>query len=694
MTVKPPPPAPSRIQVPAAPVETPWYQVLMDVGYPLDVVVLDWETYFDDEYGLKALSIPEYLASNKFEEIGLARLHVDGRNPHIDPDALAHFEVGHEAVTSYLSYLQKTYGEDMAGCTVVAQNAPFDLMLAAMKYDLHPRFVIDTTSLARAYHTRSKHGLKDLCKKFSLKDKGDTKDFLGCTLRHGRYVVNKGRGKHRKPPEPRPLMTEEQIKAMAGYACNDAAREFELLTLLLPKLSNPAIELRLMDSTLRMVTQPVLRIDQEAGGALIAKMQAGMDTLVTEIGAPAEDITGNIAFDRLLTEAIEAAGDQPQQYMRCMKAGWVYGLAKDDVELKALQQHPSERVRKLVRTRSVLKSAPLHVARVHRIVDMATACGGLMPIPLTFHGAHTGRDSGSWNLNVQNLPKSGDGAEIKRLFLPPEGQELVVVDLAGIEARVIAYLANQADLLDAFRGGADIYSNFATIFFGKKVRKPLADDPKPLADIMSKRRQFGKICCLGLGYQMGKDRFSEFAGVDIDTAERAVKVYREAHPAIVNFWGQMGKGFTYTAKYRKPCGLPLGVSFHSTDDVAAVMTLPNGRRLNYHQVKIELDEYGRDRVSVYNEVTHSHDHLFGGMLAENVVQAVSRDVFMEATLRLQDLGHRTLMRIHDELVLSVPRGQGSEVLALAVQELSREPVWAPGLPLAAEGKVLERFGNH
>ena len=82
------------------------------------------------------------------------------------------------------------------------------------------------------------------------------------------------------------------------------------------------------------------------------------------------------------------------------------------------------------------------------------------------------------------------------------------------------------------------------------------------------------------------------------------------------------------------------------------------------------------RFSVYNEMTHSHESILsGGLLAENVVQAVSRDVFMESMLRINALGYRTLMRIHDELVIAVPKGEGKRVLALAIQEMSREPVW-------------------
>lgn len=670
-----------------------WVQVLRDCGYPTTVVVLDFETYFDETYGLRILSIPEYIADPRFEIIGVAGLRIEGHAPFVDPDSVVQFRVGEEATRRFLDTLQYNYGKHLERCTIVAQNCPFDLSILAMKYSLHPRFVIDTAFLARCNHTRSKHGLKDLCKKWRLPEKGETKEFLGCTMRKGRYIVSTN-GKRRKAPIPRPLMTDNQVEAMVVYANNDAAREWELFTILLPRLSNPATELKISDLTLRMVTQPVLEIDKALGLDLIQRMGGRTVGMLANLGVTEEAISGNISFDALLTAALEEAGDQPMKYHKVMKKGMAYGLAKEDPELKALKAHPSDRVRALVEARSEVKSIPLHIARIDRIIRMADAWGGLMPIPLTAHGAHTGRDSGGWNVNIQNLPKAGEGSEIKRMFMPPPGQELVVVDLAGIEARVVAYLAGQKDLLESFRNGADVYSKFASVFFNTTVRKAKPTDPPPVATLMTNRRQFGKICCLGLGYQMGAARFSEFAKVDQETAERAVKVYRDAHPYLVTFWGRMQKAFGYVAKYKRSCELERGIRFSSNDEVDVVMTLPNGRELNYHRVKIEMDTYGRDQFSVYNEITRSHEHLFGGMLTENVVQAVSRDVFMEAMLRLDVLGYRTLMRIHDELVISVPKGQGKDVLAIAIRELCREPTWAPGLPLGAEGKVLERFGNH
>jgi DNA polymerase len=296
-------------------------------------------------------------------------------------------------------------------------------------------------------------------------------------------------------------------------------------------------------------------------------------------------------------------------------------------------------------------------------------------------------------MNVQNLGRQGDAAELRGLLIAPPGKSLVVVDMAAIEARVNAFFSGEQALVGAFREGRDVYCEFGSIFYGVKVRKPLPSDPAPVASLMKARRQFSKICVLGMGFGMGKDRFADFAKCDAPTAERAVKVYRDRYTAITGFWKAIERAFVYTAKYHRPCALDRGLSFHSTDDIDVVITLPNGRRLNYHRVKLEAGQYG-DQASVYNEVEHKHDPLWGGVLTENTVQATSRDVLTEAMLRLEDLGHHTALHVHDELVIACPRDQAPEVLATAIRELSRSPAWAPGLPLSAEGVIGDMYGLH
>lgn len=692
--LRPPPPPPFRSKErPApAPVAMTWAGVLAAVGYPLDVVVLDFETYFDPIYGLKQLSHHEYIQDKRFEVLGLARLHVDGRNPHIDVAANSYFEVGEECVERYINYLRTTYGPDLSRCTIVMQNANFDASVLALRYNLNPKYLIDTVNLARSFHSRSKHGLKDLAKKFGLPEKGETANFVGCSFRPRWKPVKEG------PPERYLAFSDDQVKAMCGYAQRDAEITFKLLEILLPKLSNPATELRLQDHTLRLYTQPTLVCDLEHGQKLITGMQAELATLIDATGQTQEEISGNISFDRILATALILAGDDPMAYTKVMKSGTKFELAKDDPGLKRLQQHPDHRVRILIAARTGIKSWPNHVSRVSGIMAMSRAVGGAMPIPLRYWGAHTGRFSGSEGINAQNLAKRGHPlvVGVRGLFAAAPGQELVIVDLAAIEARVLAWIAGQDDLVAKFAAGAEIYCGFAEKVLGTPVRKPRKDGiPAVEAKHEWARNKVGKVGILGCGYGMGKDRLFEYAdgAVTSEMAAKIVEVYRAEHRKITTFWNEIEKAFIYTAKYRTPCSIPW-LSFYATDDVYVVIRLPNGRTLNYHRVKLEQDSYGRARASVYNDVTHKHEPLWGGVLTENVVQAISRDVLTDAMLRLEDLGHHTALHVHDELVLTTATGNGPAVLAIAVKEMSRTPAWGAGLPLGAEGVISERYGLH
>ena len=613
-----PKPPPKFERVEPLPQPKHWAEVVREVGYPQDIVVLDFESYFDQDFGLKTMTVPEYVFDSRFEVLGLSWMHVNASRPYVDPDAITTMKVGEEAVARHFKYLQGQYGQNLEGCTVVLQNAMFDAFVMAARYHIYPPHIIDTLCLARAFHTRSRHGLKELCKRFHLKEKGDTQQLLGATFKRRFFRPKKG------PPQQRPTMTPEQISGMVTYANNDVARTFDLLGILLPKLSNPATELRIQHMTLEMSTVPTLRYDEALGNDLISRMEARMEKALQDIDLTGlewlldgplhpDDITGNKKFDQLLTDALKRAGDNPQKYMKPMKRGYQYELAKDDSGLPRLLNHANPQVSGLVKARVALKSVPLHKSRVQSIASMAKACGGLLPIPLNYSGGHTMRDSGAWGVNLQNMPRAGENSELRGLLKAPEGHVLAIADLAAIEARVLPYLANETKLIDAFREGRDVYCEFGTTFYGTKVRKPIKTDPPPVAALMKGRRQFSKVVILGSGYGMGVTRFAEYAKCSEAEAEKAIGTYRSTYPNIVTFWHLMEKAFVYTANYKRPAQV-MHISFHTEPDCDVVMRLPSGHVMRYHRVKLEADDRGGFRPSVFNEVTKGFDHLWGGVL--------------------------------------------------------------------------------
>ena len=418
-----------------------------------------------------------------------------------------------------------------------------------------------------------------------------------------------------------------------------------------------------------------------------------------------EAISGNNSYESLLTQALQEAGENPQTYFKPCKNGYKLADAKTDPEREALLNHPNEKVKALAQARAGIKSWPNHIARVQSIMNMAGACDGAMPIPLRYAGAHTGRWSGDESVNLQNLPKQGDPLliAIRGLLVAPPGHTLVIADASAIEARVLAWLAGEWWLVDKFAAKQEIYCDFATKVLGWKVRKPNRRGsyiPQVEDRMEWARNSVGKIGLLGCGYGMGGEKAQAYAkgAVDRPTADKIVATYRAEHKAIVQFWTDIEKAFCYVVRYRRSCELPRGLRFDPYSDTGVCITLPNGRELRYESARIvrEPDRYGRDRDSlrIFHPVEHTWEHVWGGHLTENVVQAISRDILAEALLRLEDQGHHTAHHIHDELVIVAKQDEAPTVLEAAVQEIGRTPAWAPRLALAAEGVLSERYGKH
>lgn len=693
-----------KYSLPMADKYTPaWATVLRACGYPEDVLVIDFETYFDEEYSLKDVTTVEFIADPRFEVVSVAYTQMNTAYPFADYEAATHFGSDEEEVGEEIRYLQGLYGMNFERATVVIANAKFDATVLAKKYGIYCPHVIDVIGLARAINSRQKHGIETLAKQHGLIEKGDTSQFKGATFRT-RFKKPKGRGN--KAPVQAPKITDELLEALRAYNVNDNLREWELFTILLPMLSNPKVELRLMRHTLDLYLKPVLRCDFAEGERLAAAMQARLDSLIPE-GMTPDDISGNISFEKALAEALTAAGDDPQQYMKHGKLKQAFAIAKDDPEREQLEKHPDERVRKLMAARGGIKSWPNHITRVRSIMAAAKACDGLMPVPLRYCGAHTGRWSGDDGLNLQNLSKQGDPllVAIRGLLVAPEGYTLVIVDASQIEARVLAWIAGQDDLVAAFERNADPYIALASKMFGFKVRKPKRKGNfiEAVEARMESARNFGKIGVLGCGYGMGAKRAVDYAAtvykvvMDEQTATKLVDLYRAENPAITAFWTDTQKAFAFTAKYRKPCELPRGLRFDPYQETGVTIALPNGRELHYGDVRIVYDTRGRgggDQIELFNGLTKDYEPIWGGHLTENIVQAISRDVLAEAMLRLEDRGWHVCYHCHDEVMLAVPIDQGKTVYNIAVEEMSRTPSWATGLPLGAEGVISERFGKH
>ena len=238
---------------------TDWVNILKGIGYPTDVCVLDFETYFDKDYTLSKISTVEYLADPRFSIVGLAELLVRGDAPHVSLSAASKFWAEREGAAGWLRWLQERYGQNFEGLTVIVQNALFDVTILKREFGIRPRFVVDTKDLANYVYPGFPNRLKNLCERLDLKAKGDTKQFLGYNwVRHP--IGTAGGGLISMPKFSRP-MSDALKQLEIEYACNDAEREFEVFTILLPQVSNPAFELALAYHTHGLFVEPKIGLD-------------------------------------------------------------------------------------------------------------------------------------------------------------------------------------------------------------------------------------------------------------------------------------------------------------------------------------------------------------------------------------------------------------------------------------------------
>lgn len=673
-----------------------WKAVLSAASWPTDVVVLDFETYFDEKYSMRGgdqLSTVEFIRDNRFEATGLAWLVVPGQSPFLDYEHCTKWAEGEAGVQTVIDHLKRTYGTDLRRCVVVSHNARFDMSVLAHHYGLHPKWCIDTLGLARHWNSRQKNSLDVLTKQYGLPEKGNTADFKGLSFRP-RYTP----AKPGTPPKRRPAPTDEQRAALGDYAVNDVKREWELFTLLLPKLSNPAGELWCMQHTLELFTRPMLRVDHDLAADLIRRMEHEVDSVCGAAGVSRKQAGGTIEFNALLADALDDAGDNLGVYLKPGKKGSVLAFAKDDYEREVLLAHKDDTVRRLCTARAAVKSWPAHIKRIQRIERQARANDGVLPVPLTYCGAHTGRWSGGERINLQNLGSRGHALinATRNLLIAPPGHTLVIADASQIEARVLAWVADQKDLVTQFAEGREIYCRFASKVLGLPVRKP-REGGVPEIEAWHKwaRNSIGKIGVLGCGYGMGPEKTVAYAkgAIDAETGEKIVSVYRAENRSIVSFWRSLEKAFSFTGRYKRPCSLPHGLHLYSRSDCDVVIVLPGGRELKYHRVRVTPGKYGPE-CEVFNPMKKSWGRVWGGHLTENVVQAVSRDILEEAVHFVEYSGHRVVHHIHDEVVLCVPEDAAPNALDTALMALRRVPEWGSGLPLDAEGLITPRYGGH
>ena len=272
---------------------------------------------------------------------------------------------------------------------------------------------------------------------------------------------------------------------------------------------------------------------------------------------------------------------------------------------------------------------------------------------------------------------------IRTAFIPKKGSRFIVSDFSAIEARVLAWLAGEQWVLDAFKNGEDIYCKTASRMFGVNVEKHGEN---------SHLRQKGKIATLACGYQGALGALKAMGGIEMglseDELQSIVDSWREANPNIVNLWWDIDSIVKRVVKTKgKEKYKNLVISYEKG---ILFIELPSKRRLSYPKARIGMNRFGGESI-VYEGIVVGNkwerQESYGGKFVENIIQAIARDILAEAMVRLEKRGFNIVMHIHDEVVIETSSSSIEEVNKI----MSIVPSWAKGLILDADGFECEFY---
>jgi DNA polymerase len=302
---------------------------------------------------------------------------------------------------------------------VLAHNTMFDGAILSWKFGIKPMAWLDTLCMARATDgLEVGNSLAKLAERYNLGVKGNE-------------VVN-AMGKRRA------AFSDEDLSKYGDYCRNDVDLTYALFQCLAPKFTKT--ELKLIDLTLRMFTEPVLELDLPSLEQHLEDVKDKKEKLMAAAESDRDTLMSNDKFAALL----QSIGVVVPTKISLTTGKEAWALAKSDEGLKELQEHEDLRVQALVAARLGTKST-LEETRTTRFIGIAKR--GNMPVPLRYYAAHTGRWGGDDKLNLQNLPRSG---RLKQAIIPPDGYVIINADSSQIEARTVAWLAGQTDLVEAF----------------------------------------------------------------------------------------------------------------------------------------------------------------------------------------------------------------------------------------------------
>jgi DNA polymerase I-like protein with 3'-5' exonuclease and polymerase domains len=607
---------------------------------PMRIITIDFETFYSREFSLSKMTTEEYIRSPDFEVIGVA--------VKVDDEKTVWFSGTKNDIAKFLR------GYDWSNSVGLAHNAVFDFAILNWHFDLRPKKIADTLSMARAVHGTEVGGsLAALTKHYELGEKGTE-------------VLN-ALGKKRID------FSATELEAYGEYCRNDVNLTYRLFECLARGF--PTSELNLIDLTIRMFTEPVLELDVTRLKNHLTIVQDRKEELLNEIDADKDMLMSNPKF----AEILKRQGVEPPTKISATTGKETFAFSKSDEEFKALLEHNNTIVQALVAARLGVKST-LEETRTERFI--AIAGRGKLPIPLRYYAAHTGRWGGDDKVNMQNLPRT---SPLKNAIFAPQGYMFIDSDSSQIEARTLAWLAEQNDLVDAFERGEDVYKIMASAIYGKAE-----------SEVTKEERFVGKTTILGAGYGMGPIKFKnqlKVFGVDLpqEECQRIIRVYRETYPRIPQLWRQAGDALVAIANEQTAI---LGREGVLAVEGSKGIRLPNNLFIKYPNLRRWINDQGKEEL-VYDTKKGKAvipNRIYGGKVIENVCQALARIVIGEQMLRVAKK-YKVAMTVHDAIGCIVPEHEAQTGREYVEMCMRLRPTWALDLPLNCESGVGRTYGD-
>lgn len=612
----------------------------------MSLVTLDFETYYDKDFSLSKLTTEEYVRDKRFQVIGVG-IKIDAGK--------TEWHTG-ESVATALKQI------DWANCAVLCHNTMFDGAILAWRYNVIPAFLFDTLSMARAIHGVDAGGsLKSLASRYKIGEKGDE-------------VIN-AMGKCLED------FDSNSLDAYGEYCKNDVDLTYTLFTKLQPF---PEDELKLIDLTLRMYIQPALQVNDALLITRLDDIRATKKEMLADLMEyleceDEEAVRKKLASNKQFAELLKPFDIEPPMKTSPATGKQTLALAKNDEGFIALQEHENPIVQQLCAVRLGTKST-LEESRIERFIEIGSRNRSYLPVPLKYYGAHTGRWSGLDSINFQNLPSRDKSKKsLKNSVIAPEGHIIINCDSSQIEARVLAWLAGQNDVTEAFAEKRDVYCEFATKVYKRPITKA-----EPI------ERFVGKTCILGLGYGTGAQKLQHTlktqppgADLPLEECQDIVNLYRKENDKITGLWRECDKALRQMmGKAEKGAALGNGAVSYDSEGVR----LPNGLYIRYPNLRL-----GEEDKIVYDSRKGTIS-IWGGAMVENIVQALARIVVGKQMLWIAE-HYRPVLTVHDAVVCVVPENEVKNALEYITLCMSTPPSWATGLPVACEAKYGRSYGD-